>query len=50
VTDAVDTELAAWFATLAQYAIDQAYAGQNTTSAVVYAGIHAAPYLLRLHN
>ena len=49
VTTAVDTELAAWFNTLTRHAIDQAEAGQNATRAVVYAGIHAAPYLLRLN-
>jgi tetratricopeptide (TPR) repeat protein len=50
VADAVDTELAAWFTTLARHASDQADAGRDTTRTVVYAGIHAAPYLLRLHD
>jgi tetratricopeptide (TPR) repeat protein len=50
VATAVDTELAAWFTTLARDAVEQAHAGHNTTTAVVYAGIHAVPYLLRLHD
>lgn len=49
VAMAVDTVLAAWFTSLTQQAVDQANAGNDTTQMVAYAGIHAAPYLLRLH-
>jgi tetratricopeptide (TPR) repeat protein len=49
-SDAVDTQLAAWFTGFVQHANEQVEAGHNTTRVVHFAGLHAAPYLLRLHD
>jgi tetratricopeptide (TPR) repeat protein len=50
VTAAVDAELAAWWTTLARWAIEQEQAGEDTSQFVVRAGLAAAPYLLRRHD
>jgi len=47
VTTTVDTVLAAWWTTLARWGIEQEQAGQDTSQLVVWAGLAAAPYLLR---
>jgi hypothetical protein len=47
---AVDTELAAWWTTLARHALTQTHARQQTSRILVHAGLHAAPYLLRRHQ
>ena len=50
VTAAVDAALAAWWTNLADWAIEQERAGQDTSHLVVRAGLAAAPYLLRRHD
>jgi len=50
ITAAVDAELAAWWTTVADWAIEQEQSGQNTSPLVVRAGLAAAPYLLRRHD
>jgi tetratricopeptide (TPR) repeat protein len=50
ITDAVDTELAAWWTEVAQWGIAQEQAGKDTSQVVIRGGLGAAPYLLRQHD
>ncbi|HET9658148.1 MAG TPA: hypothetical protein VFP72_22535 [Kineosporiaceae bacterium] len=47
---AVDTELAAWWGAVAGHARTEIHAGRQATGLLVRAGLHAAPYLIRLHD